>query len=89
MGYRVDYPPKKRPRKGAGLAVCTAAWMLVFFLLVGLYWPEGARQLKNMLTPGDPARTTAALEQFAGELRQGGQLGQSLERLIARVKDGA
>jgi len=86
MGYRVTYGG---PEQGKiGLAGATAVWLVVFFLLVGLFWPEGTQALRDILIPGDPSVTTAALEQFAGELRSGSAWREALEALGRRVAAG-
>jgi len=86
MGYRIDYGPS--PQRKLGLAGTTAVWLVVFVLLTGLFWPQGARALRDLLIPGDPAVTTAALEQFAGEIRSGAAWREALERLGQRVQAG-
>lgn len=89
VGYRVEYGPRKR--RGPGVAGAAAVWLVVFFLLVGLFWPQGARTLRGLLTPGDPAVTAAALERFAGEVRSGEPLEAAVRQLyrqITRRTDG-
>ena len=86
MGYRVEYGAPEQKR--ISLAGATAVWLVVFLLLVGLCWPEGAQTLRDLLIPGDPSVTTAALEQFAGEIRSGAAWQEALSRLGQRVAAG-
>lgn len=78
MGYRIDYQPIKKVRnlekRTAGVPAMTALFLMLFFMLVFSFWPQGAELLREMLIPGDPDVTVAALETFAQEL----QCGESL-----------
>ena len=84
MVYEIDYGPEKK-RRGGG-AVFLAILLVLSFLAVGILWPERAEQLRDFLTPGDPAVTTAALEDFAQELREGEPVMEALKGLARRIK---
>lgn len=84
MAYEIHYGPEKK-RRGGG-AVFLAMVLVLSFLAVGILWPEGAERLRDFLTPGDPAVTTAALEDFAQELRGGKPVTEALRELARRIK---
>ena len=84
MAYEIHYGPEKK-RRGGG-AVFLAILLVLAFLAVGILWPEGAERLRDFLTPGDPAVTTAALEDFAQELREGEPVMEALKGLARRIK---
>ncbi len=86
MGYRVTYGASEGEK--IGLAGATAVFLAVFLLLVGLFWPEGAEVLREILIPGDPSVTAAALERFAGEMRGGASWREALALLWQRVAAG-
>lgn len=86
MGYRVTYGTPEH--KKISLTGAVAVWLAVFLLLVGLFWPEGTQTLRELLIPGDPYVTTAALEQFAGEIHAGANWREALSRLGQRVAAG-
>ncbi len=83
MGYRVDYGPVKKLRGAeksrTRVAALTALFLLLFFLLVQTFWPQGAEMLQHIFVPGDPKVTVAALETFAGELQHGVPLRDAFE----------
>lgn len=84
MAYEIHYGPEKKRRGGwAGVA---AILLVLSFLAVGILWPERAEQLRDFLTPGDPAVTTAAVEDFAQELREGKPVMEALQDLARRIK---
>lgn len=84
MAYEIHYGPGKKRRGGwAGLA---AMLLVLTFLAVGILWPQGAQRLRDFLTPGDPAVTTAALEDFAEELRGGTPVMEAVKELARRIK---
>lgn len=68
MSYRIQYPPIRKLRGREGLRfrliTLTALSFLVFLLLVGCLWPEGAAFLRNSLP-------VEALDQFASKLLHG------------------
>ena len=89
MGYRVEYETVRKVRrmeqKTARLPAMIAAALILFFILVGFFWPEGKEALRNFLIPGDPAVTVAALEGLAEELETGAELGDALENFCRTV----
>ena len=93
MGYRVEYGPVKKVRdvekRVSRKAALTALCLLLFFLLVGILWPEGAEALRRLVFPGDPAVTVTALEELAGELRAGADVTESLRSFCLQILEGA
>lgn len=89
MGYRVDYQPVKKVRgaekRTSKIPALTALFLVLFLLLVNGFWPRGAEVLKEVLIPGDPAVTVAALEDFATELKAGENLSGAWEAFCRRV----
>lgn len=89
MGYRVEYETVRKVRrmeqKTARLPALTAGAFLLFLILVGSLWPKGKEVLREMLIPGDPAVTVAALEDLAQELETGAELGDALENFCRTV----
>ena len=89
MGYRVDYQPVNKVRgleKRTARAPALAALCLVLFcLLVNSIWPRGAEVMRELLIPGNPAVTVAALEDFAEELKAGEALPSALEGFCRKV----
>lgn len=71
------------------MAGAAAVCLVVFFLLVGLLWPQGAETLRALLAPADPAVTAAALERFAGEVRSGEPLTEALIQLLRQLAGAA
>lgn len=93
LGYRVEYGPVKKVRglekRVSRVASLTAVSMLLFFLLVGSFWPEGAEIMRRLVFPGDPAVTAAALEELTEDLREGESLPDSLRGFCIRIFEGA
>lgn len=89
MPYRIDYGPMKKVRGAEKRRSPRAALgALCLLILLGLaLWPRGARALRAVLIPGDPAVTVAALENLAGELRSGADVQEALEAFCAQVAD--
>ena len=89
MGYRVEYGPGEEKGAGSGrlfrVGVMTAFCFAAFLLLVGTFWPQGARALREILLPGDAAVTAAALEELTQELKAGQGLGQALEHFCRMI----
>lgn len=90
MGYRVEYETagntgtqrKSDTRHIPGL---TAAFLLLFVLLVHGFWPRGREVLRELILPGDATVTAAALEGFALDLRMGQPLGEAVEGFCREV----
>lgn len=89
MGYRVEYQTVRKVRrmeqKKSGQAALTAVFFVVFLIITTLLWPEGREVLREILLPGDPAVTVAALETLAEELQTGVQLGDALENFCQSI----
>lgn len=89
MGYRVEYETVRKVRrmeqKTARVPAMTAAVFVVFLLLVYGFWPKGREALRQLLIPGEPAVTVAALEGLADELETGADLGDALENFCRTV----
>lgn len=89
MSYRIDYQATKKVRgmekRTAPLSALTALCFLLFLLLVGALWPEGAEALRAFIIPGDPAVTVAALEDLAGDLRSGEEIQSALDGFCRQV----
>ena len=82
MAYRIDYDKtgtRKRiePAKSR-IAVYTAAFFLLFLLLVNLFWPDGTGFLRQSLIPGDPDVTAAAVDSLIDDLKDGQQVSDAI-----------
>ena len=83
MGYRVEYTPSGAKHfgcrgKSRRLPLLTAAFFLIFLLLVSAFWPRGMQVLRELLIPGDSEATLAAWETLTGELRAGENVGNAV-----------
>lgn len=83
MPYRITYGPAIVPHghnqdKPSRLRLLTAAWLMVFSLLVRTFFPAGCAQLRTMLLPDPQNITQEALGCFMSELRNGEQFGDAL-----------
>ena len=90
MGYRVEYQMEQTEKTDARpgrFPVMLGSCLLVFLLLVNGLWPRGAQMLRELLLPGNPAVTVAALEDFAQELKAGEALESALESFCRKVID--
>lgn len=90
MGYRVEYQMEKTKKTDARpgrFPVMLGACLLAFLLLVNGLWPRGAQMLRELLLPGNPSVTVAALEDFAQELKAGETLESALESFCRKVID--
>lgn len=89
MGYRVEYETVRKVRRmeqrTTRLPALTAAAFVLFLVLVGSFWPKGKEVLREILIPGDPAVTVAALEDLAEELKTGTELDDALENFCQTV----
>ncbi len=93
MSYRVDYGPMKKVRgmekRVSRRCALTGLFFLVFVVMVYCFWPEGKTAMEHLLLPGDRAVAAAAWEDFAGELRGGKEISESLRLLCVRILEGA
>ena len=92
MGYRVDYGPVRKIRgmekRFSRPAALTGLFFFAFLLLTAFQWPEGMRLLWDLVVPGDPAVTAAALEELTEELRAGESAAESLGLFLRRILKG-
>lgn len=92
MGYRIDYGPPIVRRKGGGrvlrLQLMTAAFLLLFVLLVKHQWPEGSGKLRQYLMPGIDAQELCFAE-FVEEIQGGEPVGQALTSFCRSILDNA
>lgn len=90
MSYRVEYSSSGikrtqiRQRNGRALLL-TAACFLIFLLIVGGFWPKGAKALREILLPGDSAVTAAAWAELTRELHAGAPVGSAVENFCREV----
>lgn len=88
MGYQIRYDsvgklPQKRRRSRtgwlAGFLVIALLACAITVKTVGLKW------VQEVLLPGDPAVTAAALEQMAEDLRAGDSLGEAITAFCEEI----
>lgn len=90
MSYRIDYQPTKKVRgmeKRTAPGAAFGALCVLLLLLALSAWPRGARTLRAVFIPGNPAVTVAALEDLAGELKAGESIQKALEGFCRRVTE--
>ena len=89
MGYRVEYETVRKVRRmeqrKSGRAALTAVFFALFLILTTMLWPKGREALRELLIPGDPVVTVAALETLAEELQTGAELGDALENFCQTI----
>ena len=90
MSYRVEYSSSGMKRtqirqKNGRALLLTAAWFLIFLLVVGGFWPRGAQALRDMLLPGDSAVTAAAWAELTRELHAGAPVGSAVENFCREI----
>lgn len=93
MAYRIDYGPavpKKVASGGRQLRwqTMTAAFLLLFVLLVKQTWPEGTDKLRACLIPGGEG-TQLAFQEFVTELHEGESVGEALTAFCRQVIENA
>lgn len=89
MGYRIVYgedPFYKKPESHFRLRLMTAAFALVFVLLVRCCWPQGTRLLRKALLPGTQE---AAFSRMAQEIRAGEPVGEAVTAFCRSVVQDA
>ena len=89
MAYRIVYGPVKgRRRTGRGavlrMQTMTAAWLLVFALVVSWVWPEGTATLREYLLPGRDG-TQAAMLELMTEIQAGEPVGEVLTAFCRQI----
>lgn len=90
LGYRVEYGPVDMPaveeeKRGGYRLFLWTGFFVLFLALTVRFWPQGREVLRELLIPGDPAVTTAALENLAVELRSGEELYTALEGFCREI----
>lgn len=93
MGYRIAYPqtpilPGKKKRFSR-VPLFSLLFFLLFLLLTGRFWPQGAQALKELLLPGDAAVTAVALQDLTSALKCGRSFGDALTDFCLQVIQGA
>ena len=83
MSYRITYGPPaalacQQQDRPSRLRLLTAAWLIVFVLLVRTFFPAGCAQLRVLLLPDPQSITQATLSSFMSSLRNGEQFGDAL-----------
>lgn len=93
MSYRIEYQQVKKVRgmekRISRAAAMTALFFLLFVLLTGCLWPQGAEAIRSAIIPGDPAITTAALADFTLALKNGTPLSSAFSCFCDQIFQGA
>ena len=93
MGYRVEYSPVVKAsgvEKGVSRKVhLTVLCLLLFCMLVGILWPEGAEALRWLVFPGNLAVTTAALDDLTADLKMGVPFQDALQCFCLSIMEAA
>lgn len=92
MAYRIDYggsPPISKPQSRLRLRTMTAAFFLLFVLLVRSRWPDGTEKLRHALLPGTQRETQTAFDTLLGDLRTGQPLQEALHAFCQQLVDDA
>ena len=90
MPYRITYGPSAPPRaqqrdKPSRIRLLTAAWLLIFALLVRAFFPAGSAQLRAVILPDPDNITQSALAGFMADLQSGAPLGDALYAFCEEV----
>ncbi len=89
MGYRVDYGPVRKIRgmekRFSRPAALTGLFFFVFLLMTAFLWPEGVQVLRDLVVPGDPAVTAAAVEALTDDLRSGAPAMETIYQFLQRM----
>ena len=90
MGYRIVYGPEEalelRAENRTGrIRMMTAAFFLCFCLGVRLFSPSGCSRLGQVLLPGEKTPAEEAFLLFVEEVKEDGELGDSLEAFCRRL----
>lgn len=91
MGYHIRYDRENtlgNPRKNK-VRIFMLSASFVLGGLIGCIWPEIPGAVREILFPGDPAVTAAALEEFTCDLRSGMKLGECLHIFCRQILEGA
>lgn len=93
VAYRIDYGSGmqyRRAERGGVLRLqtMTAAWLLVFTLVVSRVWPEGTQRLRQYLLPGgQPVQT--AFQAMTEQLRSGVPVEDALTAFCIQIIEDA
>lgn len=92
MAYRIEYgspvPPQYIKRTNPlRLQIMTAVFLLTFSLLVRQFFPAGTQKLRQLLLPGTPSVTQAALDTLMGDLRNGESLTDAFTTFCVYIID--
>lgn len=76
MAYRIEYGPAVPPkyqRKPALLRIqtMTAAFFLIFVLIISQFFPTGTAVLRQYIQPSEPTVTQAAFSGLLADIRNG------------------
>ena len=94
MAYRIVYEetkvkPQRRDKASLPVPLLSLLFFLVFLMLIGQFWPEGASWIRNALIPGDPDKTMQALQVLSRELHSGVPIGAAVEDFCKDIITGA
>lgn len=93
MAYRINYGPDlSKEQKGSGKQlrwqIMTAAFLLLFVLLVKQTWPDGADKLRTVFLPSGEG-TETAFQEFIDQLHGGDSVGDALTTFCRQVIENA
>ena len=94
MAYKIiyDYDAQKYEvceKKHSHFYAYCAVVFAVFVMLTCLFWPEGKRELQDLLIPGDNAVTMEALENMKDSLIDGVDLKTAVSGFCREIIHGA
>ena len=94
MGYRIEYDLGQKKRyiikfRWERAAAMTAGCLALFGLLTNLYWPAGARALREFLIPGDTAVTGQAFEAMVEDIRSGTDISDAVTVFCREILEHA
>ena len=88
MGYKIVYgrDPMPKNRGTARVRGLTAAFMLIFVILVRCAWPRGTDLLRRALEPGE--NTVTAFSEMVSSINGGEAVGEAVTAFCRRMVDG-
>ena len=94
MSYRIVYGPMPKvetSEKGSiiRLQIMTAAFVLLFAILVRIIWPEGSVVLQSMLLPNEAGIAESAFTDMISDIQQGDAMGDAITSFCKQVIDSA
>lgn len=86
MGYQIRYEgtESKRPA-GKRFAAGLGAAVLATVVLAACLWPQAGQRVRQVVFPGDPALTAAAMEELSQELKTGVPLSQAWRQFCRSI----